>query len=175
MDTVDFLNRLLRDSQPGSGLALDRRGWVDISALLTAVARTGHPIDRRGLHRLVQKNQTCFAISRDGSRIRALRLRGREAADPPAIEDAPPGVLYHGTAAHLLEFIACEGLVPGTRKYVHLHVSPRLAMEAGALHGEAELLAVRVALMLAERFLFYRAEEGVWLVKAVPAEFLVRW
>lgn len=175
MDTVDFLNRLLRESLPESGLPQDRRGWVDISAVLGVIVNSGHSLDRRSLHRVVQNNQNRFAISRDGSRIRALRMRIREAVDPPAVEDMPPSALYHGTAAHLLDSIAAHGLVPGIRKFVHLHESPKLAMEAGSAQGDVELLAVRVAPMLEQHFVFYRAADGVWLVRAIPAKFLVRW
>jgi len=175
MDTVDFLNRLLHESLPESGLPQDRRGWVDISAVLGAIMNSGHSLDRRSLHRVVQNNQNRFAISRDGSRIRALRMRIREAVDPPAVEDMPPSALYHGTAAHFLDSIAAHGLVPGIRKFVHLHESPKLAMEAGSAQGDVELLAVRVAPMLEQHFVFYRAAQGVWLVKAIPAKFLVRW
>jgi putative RNA 2'-phosphotransferase len=175
MDTVDFLSRLLRNNPPEVGLPRDRRGWIEISAVLGAIIRSGHPLDRRSLHRVVQTNQTRFAISRDGSRIRALGVRVREALDPPAVEDAPPAMLYHGTAAHYLDSIAGNGLVPGLRKFVHLHESPKCAMEAGCMHGEPELLAVRVAPMLEQNFVFYRAPEKVWLVKSAPSRFLVRW
>jgi putative RNA 2'-phosphotransferase len=175
MDTVDFLTRLLRDNASEVGLRRDGRGWIEISAVLGTVSGRGHSLDRRALHRLVQNNQTLFAISRDGSRIRALRACVNEALDPPAIEEVPPDLLYHGTAAHYLDSIACHGLIPGRRKFVHLHESPKLAMEAGCSHGEPELLAVRVAPMLEQRFTFYRAAEGVWLVRSAPLRFLVRW
>ncbi|MDB5821413.1 MAG: putative 2-phosphotransferase [Herminiimonas sp.] len=175
MDIVEFLSRLLRANPPEVGLPRDRRGWIEISAVLSAIHNSGHTLDRRGLHRVVQGNQTRFAISRDGSRIRALQDRVREALDPPAVEDVPPSLLYHGTAAHYLDSIARNGLVAGTRKFVHVCESPKLAMEAGSLHGEPELLAVRAARMLEQRFVFYRAGEGIWLVRSAPARFLVRW
>jgi putative RNA 2'-phosphotransferase len=175
MDIVDFLSRLLRDNPPEVGLQRDRRGWIEISAVLDAILKSGHRLDRRSLHHVVQNNQTRFALSRDGSRIRALRVSVREVLDPPALEGVPPALLYHGTAAQYLDSIAANGLIPGPRKFVHLHESPKLAMEAGCLHGEPELLAVRVAPMLEQHFVFYRAAEGVWLVKSAPARFLVRW
>jgi putative RNA 2'-phosphotransferase len=42
----------------------------------------------------------------------------------------------------------------------------------GARRGPAVLLTVRAQQMHAAGHLFYRSENGVWLVDAVPTEFL---
>ena len=85
----------------------------------------------------------------------------------------PPRVLYHGTSPDALEAIRREGLRPMERQYVHLSPDPETTIRVGARHAERPVvLTVRAAEAYAVGVEFYRADEAVYLVKRVPAEFL---
>ena len=81
----------------------------------------------------------------------------------------PPALLYHGTARHFLPSIRAEGLTPQGRHLVHLSSDVATAMKVVQRHGKPVVLTVRAAAMA---YPFYRADNGVWLVAAVPPQFL---
>ena len=58
------------------------------------------------------------------------------------------------------------------RHHVHLSAERRTALAVGGRRGKPVLLEVDAAAMRAEAIPFYRAENGVWLVDAVPPHFL---
>ena len=171
--TSKFLSLVLRHDPARVGLTLDPAGWVAVEELLAAAARAGVPLDRALLKRVVTENdKQRFALSPDGARIRAnqghsvpveLGLTPRE----------PPEVLFHGTAARNLDAIRREGLRPGKRTHVHLSTDEATATVVGRRHGGATVvLRVAAGAMHRAGHEFVRAENGVWLAKAVPGEFI---
>ncbi|MFD6417803.1 RNA 2'-phosphotransferase [Streptomyces sp. NPDC060194] len=167
-----YLSKHLRHEPDRIGLVLDEAGWTGIEQLLAAAAAHGFPITRDELDRAVAENdKRRFAVSEDGSRIRAHQghtvpvLLGL----PPA---EPPPYLYHGTVAASLDAIRGEGLRQMARHDVHLSVDRETATRVGARRGRPVVLAVDAGAMHAAGHVFRVTANGVWLTAAVPPEYL---
>ena len=167
-----FLALILRHRPDLIGIDLDRAGWAEIEPLLRAMIRHGRPLSRAQLEDIVSTDSKArFTLSPDGTRIRAdqghsLRI------DLGLAPVVPPAILYHGTARETLNDIFKQGLQPGRRQFVHLSQNVAAAAKVGARHGKVVVLTVNCADMTANRHLFYRADNAVWLTSAVPARFL---
>ena len=172
--TSKFLSLHLRHRPDRLGLELEPGGWVDVEVLLAAAARVGQPITRGELDEVVASNdKRRFSFDPTGTRIRANQ--GHSVAVDlhlPPVE--PPPRLYHGTDERAAAAIAREGLRKMRRQHVHLSPDPETARRVGARHGRPVVFEVDAAAMHAEGHTFFRAENGVWLVDAVPAPFLGR-
>jgi len=88
-------------------------------------------------------------------------------------EVAPPDVLFHGTAAAVLDSIRATGINRGGRHHVHLSPDLDTARRVGARRGGAIVILTVLAGELSRAgHPFYRSDNGVWLTDAVPPEFL---
>lgn len=163
----------LRHDPGALGLVLDPAGWVTVSALGAAPAARGEPATLDEIREVVTtSDKQRFALSEDGTQIRANQGHSVEVdLGLPPLE--PPELLFHGTVERFLASIAADGLVPGARTHVHLSADEDTARAVGGRRGAAVVLHVRARAMFEEGFLFHRAENGVWLTKAVPARFLM--
>jgi putative RNA 2'-phosphotransferase len=85
----------------------------------------------------------------------------------------PPEILFHGTAARNLESITATGLQKRARQHVHLSPDEATALKVGQRHGKPVILRVRAKAMHDVGHPFYLSDNGVWLVDAVPPEFLL--
>jgi len=113
-----------------------------------------------------------FSISEDGLRIRAVQGHSTESVDINYVEQVPPEFLYHGTATRFLESIRKEGLLPGSRQYVHLSQDEQTAFAVGRRHGKSVVLKIKALLMYEQGFKFFQAENGVWLTDTVSLVFI---
>ncbi len=167
-----FLSLVLRHRPEHVGITLDSAGWVAVDELLAAAQRTGFPLDRATLDRVVAENdKRRFAFSADRARIRASQ--GHSVGVDLGLEaQAPPDVLFHGTAARFLESIRSEGLKPGSRTHVHLSADEETARTVGRRHGSPVVLRVDAGAMHRDGHQFLCSENGVWLARAVPAVYL---
>jgi putative RNA 2'-phosphotransferase len=171
-DASKFLSLLLRHEPERIGIELDTAGWTDIDKLPDALHAHGVELTRAELDKLVQtSDKQRFAISPDGRRIRANQGHSVQVElGLPA--ERPPDVLYHGTIEAVLPAIRAKGLVKGQRHHVHLSADIATAQKVGARRGKPVVLAIRAAAMVAAGHTFSRSANGVWLVDAVPPEFL---
>lgn len=170
-DTSKFLSFILRHRPDAIGIELDRDGWADIAALIRGAAQAGKPFDLELIQTVVNaSDKKRFAISEDGLRIRAVQGHSTESVDISYVEKVPPEFLYHGTATRFLDSIRKEGLLPGSRKYVHLSQDEQTALTVGQRHGKPVVLKIEALRMHQQGFKFYQAENGVWLVNDVPAK-----
>jgi putative RNA 2'-phosphotransferase len=168
-----FLSRVLRHQPELIGIELDGGGWVDVSELLAACRAHKFPLTHEELWAVVRENdKKRFALNEDGTRIRASQGHTVE-IELGYAPLAPPAVLYHGTAAHLLDSIRARGLVKGGRHHVHLSADAATAAKVGARHGKPHVIEVESARMHADGYEFYRSDNGVWLTEQVPAQYLV--
>ena len=87
-------------------------------------------------------------------------------------EMVPPDVLYHGTGEKYVPSIDVQGLIPKSRLYVHLSHDCGTAVKVGQRHGRPVVYRVDSLAMYNDGFRFYRSVNGVWLTKAVPAQYL---
>ncbi len=168
-----FLSYVLRHQPDAIGITLDLEGWTDISALIAAAANDGKQLDRDLIQSVVTtSDKKRFAISEDGLRIRAVQGHSTESVDINYVEKVPPEFLYHGTAIRFMESIRKEGLLPGSRQYVHLSQDEQTAHAVGQRHGKPVALKIKALLMHEQGFKFFQAENGVWLTPNVPVTFI---
>lgn len=170
--TGKFLSLILRHEPQRVGLTLDDAGWVDVDLLLRAVNQHGVALTLDQLKHLVGTNpKKRFALSGDGLRIRASQGHSLE-VDLQYEAEAPPELLYHGTATRFIDAIRLGGLQKMERHDVHLSADPSAAVPVGARHGKPALLTIRAGEMHRAGHQFRRSANGVWLVPHVPAQFI---
>jgi putative RNA 2'-phosphotransferase len=174
-DVSKFLSYVLRHQPDAIGITLDREGWVDIAALISAAGNAGKQLDHQCIQTVVAtSDKKRFSISEDGLRIRAVQGHSTDRVDISYAEKTPPALLHHGTATRFLESINKEGLKPGSRQYVHLSEDKDTARTVGQRYGKPVVLTIRALQMHEQGFKFYQAENGVWLTLSVPVLFLAR-
>ena len=88
------------------------------------------------------------------------------------VEKVPPEFLHHGTATRFIESIRNQGLLPGSRQYVHLSQDEQTALAVGQRHGKPVVLKIQALLMHEQGLKFFQAENSVWLTGLVPVAFL---
>jgi putative RNA 2'-phosphotransferase len=168
-----FLSFVLRHQPDAIGITLDVEGWVDMTLLITAAAKEGKTLDLDLIRQVVAtSDKRRFSISEDGLRIRAVQGHSAKSVDIQFAEQEPPEFLYHGTTTRFLDSIYKEGLLSGSRQYVHLSQDEQTALAVGRRHGQPVVLVVNALLMHGLGFKFYRAENGVWLTSGVPVKFI---
>ncbi|MFO0801332.1 MAG: RNA 2'-phosphotransferase [Gemmataceae bacterium] len=167
-----FLSLHLRHQPADLGLKLEPGGWVAVAELIAGAARVGFPITPEELAEVVRtSDKQRFALDATGLKVRANQ--GHSAEVDLQLEPAdPPAVLYHGTADRFLDAIRRDGLVKMARHHVHLSADAATAAKVGVRHGRLVLLEVGAAGMRAAGYTFYRSANGVWLVDAVPPQYL---
>jgi putative RNA 2'-phosphotransferase len=170
--TSKFLSLVLRHKPDTVGVVLDEAGWIDVDVLLAACGKHGKRIDRAMLDRVVAtSDKKRFAFSDDGRRIRANQGHSVEVELGHAPAE-PPTVLYHGTPEKSVEAIRREGLLKMQRHHVHLSEHAEQTLAVGARRGRPVLLTIRAEAMRRAGHTFYKTPNEVWLVDAVPAEFI---
>lgn len=167
-----FLSLILRHEPQKVGLVLEEGGWVEVATLLSALQKAGHRVDESLLQQVVRENnKQRFAFNTEGTKIRANQGHSVQ-VDLGLQPLAPPEILYHGTATRFLESILATGLQPQSRTHVHLSSDYDTAVKVGSRHGKPVVLTVQAGQMAKDGFLFYRAENGVWLTEQVPSRYL---
>lgn len=167
-----FLSRILRHNPGAVGIELDAGGWAQVDELLAAMNRAGFPIDRPLLDRVVAENdKRRFSFSADGTKIRANQGHSIP-VDLGLTPREPPELLYHGTTASNLDSIRREGLKKGRRHAVHLSPDVETARKVGKRHGSPVVLVIQTRRMHTDGHIFTCSDNGVWLVDAVPVEYI---
>lgn len=167
-----FLSKHLRHDPAGLGLTLEAGGWVEVEVLLAACARRGVPISRSLLLQVVAgSDKQRFGLDAEGLRIRANQGHS-VTVDLQLTPQEPPARLFHGTTGASLPAILREGLKRMQRHHVHLSADEATARKVGGRRGEAVLLVIDAAAMHAAGIVFYRSDNGVWLVDAVAPVYL---
>jgi len=175
MDVVRASKRLsyvLRHRPDSIGITLDDAGWTDVDRLRAALAAHALPLTRAELDHVVATNdKRRFAFDESGTRIRASQGHSRP-VDLGYGPERPPSELFHGTVDRFLPAILDEGLRPGRRHAVHLSADVVTARAVGGRRGDPVVLRVDAAGMAGDGHRFTRSANGVWLVDAVPPQYL---
>lgn len=167
-----FLSFVLRHQPDSIGLALDPAGWAEVDELLERCRAHGRELSRAQLEEIVATSpKRRFALSDDGRRVRANQGHSIE-VDLGYAPAAPPDLLYHGTVAASLEAIRAGGLMRMERHHVHLSPDRDTARTVGARRGKPVVLVVAAGRMHRDGHAFFRSENGVWLVEAVPPGYI---
>jgi putative RNA 2'-phosphotransferase len=163
---------VLRHRPEVIGIELDANGWVEVEVLLSALAQHQKGLTRRELIELVETNdKQRFAFSKNGVRIRASQGHSKD-IDLGYTPEAPPDVLYHGTADRNLASIQEKGLVKGNRHHVHLSTNRDTATAVGKRYGRPMIVEVDAKGMHTAGHAFFVSENGVWLTDRLPPEFI---
>lgn len=167
-----FLSLILRHKPETIGLTLDAEGWASIAELITLAHAHGKGFTESLLGEVVAMNdKQRFAISEDGMRIRANQGHSLT-VDLSLPAQIPPEILLHGTATRFVASIRKQGLIAGSRQYVHLSANRETALTVGSRYGVPVLLQVEALAMQQAGHVFFLSENGVWLTAAVPEKYL---
>lgn len=172
-DISKFLSYVLRHEPHAIGLTLDCEGWAEIDALIAGAQQAGRVLDVELIRAVVNSSdKKRFALSDDGRRIRAVQGHSTDTVAIQREPKQPPEFLYHGTATRFLDSILAEGLRPGERHHVHLSEDASTATAVGQRHGKPVVLKIEALRMYRQGFVFFQADNGVWLTTGVPVSFL---
>lgn len=167
-----FLSYILRHNPQAIGLGIDGQGWADIDELIRLANGKNKRLNREKVLETVRWNdKKRFAISDDGSMIRA-RQGHSIPVDLGLTSVEPPGQLFHGTTERFLASILSTGLIPKSRRHVHLSSDIRTAVRVGARHGKPVILLIDASAMFNQGFEFFLSENNIWLTAAVPPDYL---
>ena len=173
LEVSKYLSYILRHEPESIGLSVDEQGWLNIGDLIVSANQNGQSLTREVIEQVVDaSDKKRFTISENGLYIRAAQGHSNPNVKMDFKVKQPPIILYHGTASRFLEGILKEGLKPMSRQYVHLSGDIETALDVGKRYGKPAILRVDTVSMLATGYEFSQAENGVWLVKEVPAEHL---
>lgn len=168
-----FLSYVLRHQPEAIKIILDSDGWVNIDKLIEQANQHGEQLTRELIEQVVKtSDKKRFTISDDGVKIRAAQGHSTAQVEVNHTEKIPPEFLYHGTATRFLDSIKEKGLIAGDRHYVHLSTDEQTAISVGQRHGKPIVIKIKALLMYQQGFKFFLADNGVWLIKTVPIEFL---
>jgi len=169
-----FLSLLLRHKPETLNLNMDENGWVSVGELVEKINASGRKmitqVDIANVVANCKKQR--FKLDKEFDRIRANQGHSIS-VDVELVEKIPPPILYHGTAERNLESIRKLGLIKGSRQHVHLSDNQDTARTVGCRYGKPIILEVDCQKMISDGHLFYQSENGVWLVDAVGADYLI--
>ena len=171
-----FLVYVLRHHPQELRITLKEDGFVKISEILAGLSRH-HKYSwatEDNIRQLVreQPNKKRLEIKED--QIRACYGHsGRVIEHIKYVAVPPPDCLYHGTPSSNIASIQKDGLVPGSRSYVHLSDSEKIAQQVGSRHS-SKIIILKVKCQEATQagIQFFRPEPQIWLVKQLPPEYI---
>ncbi|MDP4028038.1 MAG: RNA 2'-phosphotransferase [Gallionella sp.] len=170
--TSRFLSFVLRHKPETIGLTLDSEGWCAIDQLIRLANGQGTRLTRELLLEVVAtSDKKRFALSPDGSSIRANQGHSIQ-VNLNLQPQTPPPMLFHGTATRFELSIRAQGLVAGSRQYVHLSADSVTALQVGKRYGKPLLLEVQALAMSRSGHEFFMSANGIWLTRAVPTTYL---
>lgn len=171
--TSVFISLILRHKPEVIGISLDRHGWASVSELIEGINKTGkYSIDMSMLEEIVRTdNKQRYSFNANKTKIRANQGHSIN-VDVELKEAVPPDILYHGTGEKYVESINAEGLKPKSRLYVHLSKDIDTAVSVGKRHGKPVVYQISAGEMHRQGYMFYLSENGVWLTKIVPVNFI---
>lgn len=166
-----FLCLVLRHKPDAAGITLDGHGWAEVPELLRGIGKR-YPLSMEQLEEIVRTDdKQRYSFSGDKTKIRANQGHSIP-VDVELVECEPPELLYHGTGKKYQESILEVGLIPKSRLYVHLSQDIETAKTVGIRHGTPVVFVVRSGRMHRDGIRFFLSENGVWLTKAVPPQYL---
>ncbi|MBR2576600.1 MAG: RNA 2'-phosphotransferase [Firmicutes bacterium] len=169
--TSKFISLILRHRPEVIGIELDEHGWADVGELIAGVAKS-RPFDMEMLEEIVRTDsKQRYSFNEDRTLIRANQGHSIP-VDVELEQKEPPEVLYHGTGEKFVSSIDRQGLLPKSRLYVHLSPDEATARNVGRRHGKPVVYEVMAGQMARDGKAFFLSVNGVWLTKAVPAEYL---
>ena len=169
--TSKFISRILRHEPEIIGITLDEHGWANVDELIAGIAET-RPFSMEMLEEIVRTDEKQrYSFNEDKTLIRANQGHSVP-VDVELEQRTPPDVLWHGTGKKYVDSIDRVGLIPKSRLYVHLSADYKTAIKVGQRHGSPMVYQIDARRMSEEGYVFFRSVNGVWLIKAVPREYM---
>ena len=173
-----FISYILRHHPEDVGIKLDKNGYANVSELITninATAKYHNELSEERLQRIVDtNNKKRYSYDETGTKIRAVQ--GHSFHVDVAKKSVPPTILYHGTSKNAYDIIRKKGINKMNRDFVHLSSDKDTAISVGMRHAKTKenliILEVDTKKMFADGYVFYVAENGVWLIDFVPAKYI---
>ncbi len=172
-----YLVYILRHHPEEICLELGKDGFVEISDLMEGIK-----ISHKYCHATEAMVFEVVENQPDKKRleIQGRRIRARYGHSNTAIEEEieypsvkPPKFLYHGTTIGNKNSILENGLLPVSRKYVHLSEDPAIATRVARRHSKnIVIFTIICEKAIAAGIEFYHPEDLIWLVKSLPPQFL---
>ena len=171
--TSKFLALILRHKPETIGITLDEHGWANVDEVIAGIGQT-RPFSMEILEEIVRTDSKGrYSFNEDKTLIRANQ--GHSVPVDVELEQLmPPDVLWHGTAQKYVDSIEKIGLIPKGRLYVHLSADYETAVKVGQRHGKPVVYQIDAKRMAEDGYAFFRSVNGVWLIKAVPQEYMIR-
>jgi putative RNA 2'-phosphotransferase len=167
-----YLSKHLRHQPERLGLELLAGGWVNVEQLLAAASANGFEISLAELQQVVtSSDKQRFGFNDTGDLIRANQGHSIE-VDLQLTAKIPPNLLYHGTHLKAIDPILATGLDKMSRHHVHLTTDLNMAHQVGGRRGKSAVLVVNAIAMIDDGYEFYCTDNDVWLVEAVPPQYL---
>lgn len=133
-----FLSGMLRHFAPDFNLKLDSQGWADINEV-AKIVKEKYGVGVKEIEALAEFDKKGrFEIQNGKIRARyghsiAIRTDWTESQEVPS-------VLYHATDPRKLNAILEKGILPMTRREVHMCSDPQDAIEVGKRHSKKPVL-----------------------------------
>jgi len=169
-----LVSLVLRHQPEAIGLQLDENGWTNVQELIHQLNKNGISTDMEMINRVVDTNdKKRFSFNKDKTMLRANQGHSIE-VELDLKTATPPEILYHGTAERFLASILKEGLTKQQRQHVHLSWQMETAKAVGSRHGKPVILTINAGAMQEDGFSFYLSHNNVWLVDAVPVQYITK-
>ena len=166
-----YLAYILRHNPASANLTLSPEGWVRVEDVVRNTDLTLEELDE--IVRTDTKGRYTIVFDGLNDLIRANQGHSTDEVNLTFTEIVPPCDLYHGTTVDAWESIKTQGLKPMSRHHVHLSGDVETAQTvANRRKKDTVILRVNAARMALDGIKFFRSENGVYLVDAVPAKYL---
>lgn len=167
-----YISYILRHHPEAIGITLDEHGWADVVELLKGINEAGRKIDMELLEEIVAtNNKKRYSFNEDKTLIRANQGHSID-VDVELKQCTPPDFLWHGTGEKYVVSIDKQGLRPKSRLHVHLSADYDTAVNVGSRHGKPIVYKINSKAMSEAGYEFFKSENGVWLTKEVPVQYL---
>ncbi len=167
-----FLSLILRHQPQKIDLYLDASGWAKTDELIRQSNAYGQLLDFETLREVVLLNdKQRFTFNDDFTKIRANQGHSIN-IDLGLTAQEPPSMLFHGTASRFVNNIRQKGLLKRNRQHVHLSSDLDTAKKVGQRHGVPVILSIDAGRMHLDGYAFYLSKNSVWLVDAVPIDYI---
>ena len=169
-----FLSGLLRHFPEKFGLKVDSYGWADLE-VVTHIVSEKYGLDKKQALQIIKelvKTDPKERFEIKDNRIRAKYGHSIKVKIEWSEEGEIPSVLYHGTARSSLKSIMEKGLLPISRREVHLSKSVKDAIEVGRRHDKIPIILKINAKQMIEEGYQIRKKGKVFTTDHVPPKYI---
>ncbi|MFO7966666.1 MAG: RNA 2'-phosphotransferase [Archaeoglobaceae archaeon] len=165
-----FLSGLLRHFATDFGLKVDPEGWADINEV-AKIVKEKYGVGGKEIESITEFDaKGRFQVSKGKIRARyghSIDVR----TDWTESEEIPP-ILYHATEPRKLNAILEKGLLPMSRREVHMCIDPQDAMEVGKRHSIKPVLLEVSAQKMAQDGYRIKRKGNIYTSDMVPPQYI---